>query len=242
MGYHRLSEVTRKVSRRRRRKGRPRRILRQGETRISFTGRNVTAHGGLALVGRAMEGLDLGGVLNRALIGLDVGVSHPTGRMIEQLSVLRFRGGETLEDTAWLDSKAVKGLFSWGSVPDPTTFSRRLKKFEARHHSSLRAISSKIARRSIPRGKQTLIAVDSTVVPVYGEKIQGAEIGYNPTKPGRPSYHPLLAVHVDSRSVIDGLWRPGNTASNTDWEKFIPVLAQACGVDPREIIFGWTRV
>ena len=145
-----------------------------------------------------------------AFIGLDSAVLHPTGRMIGQLSVLRFMGGETLEDTARLDSKAVKGLFSWGSVADPTTFSRRLKKFEDRQHSSLRAISTKIARGSIPRGKQTLIAVDSTVVPVFGEKMEGVKIGYNPTKPGRPSYHPLLAVHVVSRSVIDGLWRPGN--------------------------------
>lgn len=127
------------------------------------------------------------------------------------------------------------------TVADPTTFSRRLKRFDEAHHSGLRAISSEIARRSIPRGKQTLIAVDSTVVPVYGEKMEGAEIGYNPTRPGRPSYHPLLAVHVDSRSVIDGVLRPGNAASNTGWEEFLPRVARACGLDPEEIIFRLDR-
>jgi hypothetical protein len=153
------------------------------------------------------------------------------------LATLRFLGGETLEETAFLRQRAIKAMFAWKLIPDPTTISRRLKKFEASHHSSLRAISSKIARRSITRGKQTLIAVDSTVVPVYGEQMEGAKVGYNPTKPGRPSYHPLLAVHIDSRSVIDGLLRPGNAASNTGWEEFIPSVAQACGLNPKEIIF-----
>lgn len=225
------------MHKKKKRKGRPFRVFKQGQAQISFNGRNVTAQGGLALVARGMDGVGLGPSLNNALIDLDTGVVHPTGKMIEQLSVLRFISGEALEDTSFLDNRAIKKLFSWETIADPTTFSRRLKRFDGNHHSALRAISSKLARRSISGGKQALIALDSTVVPVYGEQMEGAEIGYNPTKPGRPSYHPLLAVHIDSRSVVDGLLRPGNAASNTGWEEFITRVAEACGLDPEEIIF-----
>lgn len=39
---------------------------------------------------------------------------------------------------------------------------------------------------------------DSTVQSKYGNQ-QGAEIGYNPRKPGRRSFHPLLAVAAGTR-------------------------------------------
>ena len=37
------------------------------------------------------------------------------------------------------------------------------------------------------------LVLDSTVSVRYVEQQAGAERGYNPKKPGRPSHHPLLA-------------------------------------------------
>lgn len=113
MGYQVRSEVTQKVSKKKKRKGRPVRIFKQGDARICFAGRNVIAHGGLALVARAKDGLNLGKALNGYLIGLDSCAQYATGEMIEQLSTLRFIGGGSLEDTSFLDNRAIRKLFSW---------------------------------------------------------------------------------------------------------------------------------
>jgi hypothetical protein len=58
--------------------------------------------------------------------------------------------------------------------------------------------------------------LDSTVLVVYGNQ-EGAELGYNPGKRGRRSYHPLLAFEGDSQQFWAGEFRPGNsfTASGT---------------------------
>lgn len=59
---------------------------------------------------------------------------------------------------------------------------------------------------------------DSTVQPKYGHQ-EGAEVGYNPGKPGRRSYHPLLAVVSRTRLCPIYRFRSGNTVSATQWEE-----------------------
>ena len=44
--------------------------------------------------------------------------------------------------------------------------------------------------RALP--ERIILDWDSTVLTKYGHQ-EGAEVGYNPTKPGRRSFHPLLA-------------------------------------------------
>jgi len=83
-------------------------------------------------------------------------------------------------------------MFQWRGAADPTTYSRRLKKFTARHQPRMRGLVGAMARLVAAKGKPALISLDPTVVPVYGQKMEGAEVGDNPTKPGRPSYHPLV--------------------------------------------------
>ena len=59
---------------------------------------------------------------------------------------------------------------------------------------------------------------DSTVMTKYGHQ-EGAEIGYNPTKPGRPSFHPLLGVVAGTRLCPSFHMRSGDTVTSTQWEK-----------------------
>src|SRR5690606_7551776 len=55
-----------------------------------------------------------------------------------------------------------------------------------------------------------MLVLDSTVVVRYGLQQAGAEKGYNPKKPGRPSHHPLLAFIQETGDCLGALWRPGN--------------------------------
>ena len=80
----------------------------------------------------------------------------------------------------------------------------------------------------VRRPGQRLIAVDSTVASGFSDKIQGAELGYNPHKPGRNLYHPLLAVDVATRSVVDEYLRPGSCTSAHCLDGFIRKLITQC--------------
>lgn len=58
---------------------------------------------------------------------------------------------------------------------------------------------------------------DATVQPKYGHQ-EGAEIGYNPGKPGRRSFHPLLAVVAKTRLCPVYRFRSGDTVSASQWQ------------------------
>ena len=45
--------------------------------------------------------------------------------------------------------------------------------------------------------------MDSPVITVYGKQ-QRAKVGYNPKKPGRKSYHPLLCFVGETRNFLWG--------------------------------------
>ena len=59
---------------------------------------------------------------------------------------------------------------------------------------------------------------DSTVQPKYGHQ-EGAEVGYNPTKPGRRSFHPLLGVVSGSRLCPVYRFKSGDTVTATQWQE-----------------------
>ncbi|WP_212953359.1 transposase, partial [Paenibacillus cookii] len=65
-----------------------------------------------------------------------------------------------------------------------------------------------------------ILDLDSSVETVYGEQA-GAAKGTNPHKPGRNSYHPLLAFEGQTHLNLNARLRPGNTHSSTDAIDFL---------------------
>ena len=59
-----------------------------------------------------------------------------------------------------------------------------------------------------------MVDFDSTVITRYGNQ-EGSAKGYNPTKKGRNSYHPLMAFVSQTRMVANAWLRPGNTADSS---------------------------
>jgi hypothetical protein len=217
-------------------KGRPRKVLHQGKACLTFTGKNVTSQAGMVLFARGMEKLGVGEQLQRITDDLDGGCEHRTSEILEQLIVLRLCAGEALTDTAALKDEAFRAMFSWEGLPHPTTIGRRLKALSYRHNVALQELVRQLADRVEKSGQKRLIAVDSTVLEAYGEQ-QGAEVGYNPKKPGRRSYHPLLAVDVGCRCVLDGYLRPGCAASNDGLDPFLNKIVAESPSSPSKIIF-----
>lgn len=75
-----------------------------------------------------------------------------------------------------------------------------------------------------------LIDWDSTVITRYGHQ-EGAEVGYNPSKPGRPSHHPLVASLAGTRLCPMIQMRPGNVGSSAGWEEVAERMLHALGPD-----------
>lgn len=68
--------------------------------------------------------------------------------------------------------------------------------------------------------ERAILDWDSTVQTKYGHQ-EGAACGYNPQKPGRKSFHPLIAVGAGTRLCAAYRFRPGDTVTATQW-------AEAC--------------
>jgi hypothetical protein len=72
--------------------------------------------------------------------------------------------------------------------------------------------------------KKVTLVLDSTVSVRFGEKQAGAERGYNPKKPGRPSHHPLLAFLQETGDCLGVRWRPGNAHTAAGAEAWLSDL------------------
>ena len=216
--------------------GRRRKVFKQEKALISFTGKAVTSNAGMAVVSRAFDAFGIRNQLEAIFRSSDEDRKYSTGTFLQQLVALRILGGEAISDAAILDEPAIKAMFGWEAVAHPTTFARRLKSLGWRHNLALESIVTGLSQRVTKPGTQ-FVAIDSTVATVFGQQIEGAERGYNPHKPGRNSYHPLLAVDVGSRSVVDGYLRPGSCASNDGLDGFIRKLVADADRPGKQILF-----
>ena len=138
-------------------------------------------------------------------------------RRINKTDILQYNG-------AFLEMLGLKRF------PDQSTLRRFLKRLSpksirqlVRLHDSLRAYLF-----ALPRARSSLIFdLDSTVLIVYG-RAEGARVGYNPKKPGRRSYHPLLCFEAGFQEFWHGSLRPGNAGASSGAVPFLQVcLAKA---------------
>lgn len=125
----------------------------------------------------------------------------------------------------------------WTKLPDYTTFYRDLGRFDdAGSLESLRPVLGIIAGKNL--AKTCILDVDSTVETVYGNQ-EGAEFGYNPTKRGRASYHPLLFFDGISRGLLNARLRPGNANTAVD---YVSALHETIGLLPEGAIVEFIRM
>jgi hypothetical protein len=122
---------------------------------------------------------------------------------------------------------------------DVKTLYRDLRRFEDRDLlGSLHGLMRGVASRALRGQKRVVLEIDSTVETIFGTQ-EGAEIGPNPHKPGRPSYHPLLARDRLSDLVVHHQLRRGDTGSATDIKSFLHHTLDLVGKDgsrQREIL------
>lgn len=190
-------------------------------------GATLTDGVGLIALRHLWDRLDLGRWLRARTAGLPG--HYGSALMVELWIALLVYGGGWLDDLRWLRRRQVRRLFGWMAVPDPTTFGRWLRRCGAALTPLLDELRWHLVRirwqwTRVP--KAVTVAVDSTVILRYGLKQAGAEKGYNPKKPGRPSHHPLLAFILETGDLVGLKWRPGSANTATGAVEWITALVE----------------
>lgn len=181
--------------------------------RFSFTGKNLTHFGGFFLVQHFFQRLRLRQLLTWHVRFRQRNNRYGTSESILALLYPLLVGLGRIDATGILKRNGVfRYLTGLKSYPDPTTLRRFLVRFAHEGLGSFLKLHHSLKQRMIRSPGKMILDLDSTVLTVYGRQ-EGAEVGYNPKKRGRPSYHPLLCFEGITRDIWDGSFHPGNVHS-----------------------------
>lgn len=189
---------------------------------VSFSDREVTAWGGLALLKRMLDGMGFREAL--ASWGLPAAGSnrgYDPAQLIEQFIVsiwcgaCRFAHAETVRMDATLTR-----LFGWPKAAGHKAILRLFSRFDMVANERVQAEAYRWFFGQISALKRVTLDVDSTVITRHGTQ-DGAARGYNPGRRGRLSHHPLLAFVAEARLVANFWLRPGNTHSANNILQFL---------------------
>lgn len=203
--------------------------------RLRHSAGELTDGGGLLLVRRLWDQLGLGQQIDTQA-GWLRGDYRPS-LMVELWVVLLLYGGGCMDDLARLGGRGIRRLFGWKAIPDATTFGRWLRRGGERLAGQFAAVLWQMVRarwavNGVPSA--VMLVLDSTVVQRYGLKQAGAEKGYNPTKKGRPSHHPLVAFLAETGDCLGVRWRSGSAhtaAGAIPWIETLVRQLRAAGVE-----------
>lgn len=186
--------------------------------KISFTGKTLTHFGGIYLIYLFFKQIGLKTLLynktrfcqrnnrytiSEEILALIYPISLGIGR-IEAAHLLKYNG-------------VFQYLTGLPTYPNATTLRRFLLRMAPLALPRLRKLHDKLLLIMILKPKpptRVILDLDSTVLVLYGKQ-EMARIGYNPTKRGRPSYHPLLCFNGITKDFWHGELRPGDTHTAT---------------------------
>jgi hypothetical protein len=186
--------------------------------KISFSSKKLTHFGGLYLLQKFFQKINLRSLLSQYLHFLQrnnrYAVAEETLTLIYPISL----GLGRIETSHLLKQNGVfQYLTGLPTYPNPTTLSRFLLRMAPLALPRLRKLHDRFLLSMMLRPKppiRVIFDLDSTILILYGKQ-EMARIGYNPKKWGRPSYHPLLCFNGITKDFWHGELRPGDTHTAT---------------------------
>ncbi len=185
----------------------PRKLL------ISFGNETLTHYGGVYLLHRFLTRIGIKNAVATDIRLIQRNNRYTVGELLLAILYPIILGLERIETTQLLQQNGVfRYLSGLPTYPDPSTLRRFLLRMAPQVLPRLRKLHDRYLVRMITKPhlpSRLIFDLDSTVLIVYGKQ-QGAEVGYNPTKRGRRSYHPLLCFEGRTKDFWHGELRPGN--------------------------------
>ena len=189
--------------------------------KTEFTLQNATIFGGFKIFLEYLEKIKLEKALQSLAIVKAGNSLFPVYRILLYLIVGWMLGCERLFHFRKLQHDSLIRRFLGGRCPHHSLLYKelvRLRKTCPNLRLDLRRVNQDVIRPCLP--SELILDLDSTVETVYGDQ-SGAAKGTNPHKPGRKSYHPLLAFEGQSRLCLNAVLRAGNTHASTDAAAFL---------------------
>jgi len=195
--------------------------------RIDFQGSRVTSDGGLILVRELDERLAFGELIEQHLTDSRRGrnMQFPLADLLRQSVYSRLAGYEDLNDAQRLSQDPTFRLISSERVWDRgAALTSRLQSFETEmlaeeeNFAGLAGLNRALISRAktMDSDYRTVLDLDSTEIPVYGEQEQSAYNGHFEST----CYHPLLLFNREGDCLAAKL-RPGNVHSADGWEEVL---------------------
>ena len=189
-------------------------------TRVYFNQPNLTGFGGMPLLTSFIEKIgikkDLEYVFNHegyiystsdillsAITGITVGVDR-----LYHLNAIR-------------DDAALTKALGLDQLPEESNLRRQLTQASNKEVERMRQVISKNLAQANQTDKIVEIGIDadSTVATVYGKQ-EGAEVGYNPKKRGRPSYSIKTAFIANNGDCVNLRLDGGKSHSKKGFKEF----------------------
>lgn len=209
---------------------------------ITFTGHHLTHFGGLVLLQRFCQRLHLRRQLRHVVAESPRRTAYPPVDLLLALLFAIMADLRRINKTEILQYNGVwQTLLGLRQFPNQSTLRRFLKRLTPTQIRRLVAVHDHLRARlfGYPRPRTSVtFDLDSVVVVLYGTP-QGARVGYNPKKPGRRSYHPLLGFEAHLQEFWHGTLRPGDAATSTGT---VPFLRHCLAKTPATIARRRVRV
>ncbi len=189
---------------------------------VSFSNREVTAWGGLALLKQMLDQMGFREAAQKwGLPEPGSNRGYAPLQLIEQFIVsiwcgaCRFAHAETVR----MDNTLVR-LFGWARAAGHKAIMRLFGRFDMLTNERVLAEVYRWFFGKIQALKRVTLDIDSTVITRHGGQ-EGAVRGYNANRRGRASHHPLIAFVAEARMVANFWLRPGNAHSANNLLQFL---------------------
>jgi Transposase DDE domain group 1 len=210
----------------------------QKDIRVEFTGKNLTKFGGIQLVRKFLRQLRVKKELESTVLIEKRESKFSVGGMLVCLLYAVILDLKRQSDTLILRlDRVFQKIAGVDDYPVQSTISRFLKSFRVETARGIAHVNYKIlkeARKNFKGWTKITLDLDSHVKTVYGHQ-QRASVGYNPKKPGRPSFHPLFCFIGETRDFLHGLFRTGKAHSCRGVKRFVDECLKMIPEGIREI-------
>jgi len=180
--------------------------------RITFDADALTHYGGAVLVHQFLQRIGLRGQLAWSVRFRQ---RNNTYQISETVLAVLYPIILGMERLGFTESLRHNGVFQYltglPGYPDATSLRRFLQRFSRAGRMGFLKLHDRYRRAMLaPLRRHPILDLDGTILTVYGHQ-QFAEVGYNPRKHGRPSYHAILCFEGHTRDCLEGALHPGKT-------------------------------
>jgi hypothetical protein len=180
--------------------------------RIEFASQDISAFGGLELIGRYFRLIELHRRVQSVFARYGIGGDYRAIDMILVMVVLMLVGGRRLDHLNYVcDDPLVKRFCGLLRLPRERSVARWLKRFTEKSIAALVEINSQIVCEAIEKVKlgRLTLDIDGSVI-TTGASVAWAFRGFNPHHRKEPSYYPILAHLAQTGHILRVKNRPGN--------------------------------